>query len=208
MASIDDMNSTNTIKLSTTVIPNANLRTNTKPNMRILHVFTDGSAIKNTQDAPGGGAIFIVNNKLVVSCSAYGTNNYHELNAIRYALRCVNQNYTLFKPLFDDTIIMYSDSNYSIKILTGVNKAKVNLDVINKCKYYLTQLATKGIKVEFKHVAAHTKKTDFMSICNSIVDRCANTAAKELVKTKQPKIWTRQELLPNELQIIDKYVTA
>ena len=156
-----------------------------------LYIFTDGGAIKNAKNAPGGSAVLIVNLPLLVSCRKFGTNNERELDALRYALRAVVKNYEeLCKHFNKHNVDVYSDSEYSINVITGKYKAKANQDLIKKCQYYLKELQTKDIEITFNHVKAHTSKTDNKSFCNALVDKAANGAAVELSKTGEEKTWS------------------
>lgn len=156
--------------------------------MESFNIFTDGSALNNSKNAPGGAAVLFVNSPLLISCSKYGTNNVHELNAIRYALRTTLNNLSKFN--IKNTINLYTDSEYSINVILGIYKAKANIELIEKCRYYLNELKKHHITVVFHHVRAHTNKTDAKSFCNDIVDKAANKAAMELSESKVERIWS------------------
>ena len=160
-----------------------------------MDIFTDGSAINNTQNAPTGAAVLFVKQKLLLCRSMIGTNNIGELDAMRYALRVVNQNIKQF----GTTINIYSDSMYTINAVTGKNKAKANAELIEKCKYYLNELKSKHVKVNIKHVKAHTNKKDYLSMCNAIVDNHACMAAKENTSNN----WHRTPFTEKESEFIE-----
>jgi ribonuclease HI len=149
-------------------------------------IFTDGSAINNTKNAPGGSAVLIVNRSLLLACSKFGTNNERELDAIRYALRMIFVNYKQFNC---SSIVLYSDSEYSIKAITGEYKAKANLELIKKARLYIEELKKLSVEVTFVHVRAHTRNDDDPSFFNSIVDKTANDLAMKLKTDGTPKIW-------------------
>ncbi len=168
-------------------------------------IFTDGGAINNCKGAPGGSGVLFVNNLMLLGCSKYGTNNIRELDAIRYALYCLNKNFHEFSKLFDQKhVTIFSDSEYSINVITGNMKAKANRELITKCKYYINELKLKGIEIKFEHVMAHTNNIDDISFCNSIVDRVANSEAKELMNTKDEKVWHLVKLTTDEYSRLTK----
>ena len=175
--------------------------------LKVMHIFTDGGAINNKQDAAGGSAVFFVNNKLLVARSQYGTNNICELDAIRYALRCLLKNFKIFNTTFDgETVMIHSDSMYSINVITGQNATHANKELVEKCKYYVNQLKTLyNVEVVFQYVKAHTGKQDFDSVCNAIVDRCANMYAQNLHKDNTVKQWSQEPLLKKESIALDKF---
>ena len=51
-----------------------------------LDIYTDGSALKNSQESPAGAAFYIPSMRILRSKSFIGTNNIAELIAIDYAL--------------------------------------------------------------------------------------------------------------------------
>ena len=154
--------------------------------MNILDIFTDGSAINNTKNAPAGCAIHIPKYNFTVGKSLYGTNNIAELSSIKYALYLCLKNFEYFMP---QIIHIYSDSTYSINTITGKFKAKANMDIINKCKEYISKLNEKHAEVQFIWIEAHTNKNDYQSKCNAIVDNIANSHASELNKSHEPITW-------------------
>lgn len=148
-------------------------------------VFTDGSAINNSQTAAAGWATyFTVPNRLYAK-SLIGTNNVAELTAIGFALWFSIKQYNWFKPLLEtrnNTIYIFTDSEYSIGAIDKNNKVNANGDLIMKCKRYIADLKTMGISVKFIHVRAHTGKTDWISENNKIVDEAARDAARGNIK--------------------------
>ena len=75
--------------------------------------------------------------------------------------------------------MIYTDSKYVIGIFVDNNKYKVNTELIDEIKELRKNIK---VKVGFKHVEAHTKKTDFVSRCNAVVDKLASDAADSLNK--------------------------
>ena len=152
--------------------------------MTTIEVFTDGSCIKNG-NILGGYGIYFPNNELKSISRKFThepiTNQRAELYAIYVALILIKKN------LDFDKIIIYTDSEYSIKCFTQWIKkwkrngwksssgSKVkNQDIIQPVSNILDKLSG---QVEFKHVRSHTGKKDRLSIANSIADKLATTGA-------------------------------
>ena len=142
-------------------------------------IFTDGSALNNKQEAPAGMAVYIPSHKILLSKSMFSTNNQAELEAIRYALWYFTKKF-INVSIPDNTVYIFSDSQYSINAITGKWKnLKDNLPKINVCRNLIHQIDEKGINVEFIYVKAHTRKKDFVSLNNDIVDQEARRKATE-----------------------------
>jgi ribonuclease HI len=156
--------------------------------LNIIDVFTDGSAINNSQNSPTGSAVYIPKYEFLVSMSEFGTNNTAELHAIQYALYLLKKNFNYFKP---NTVNIISDSKYAINVITSVYKAKVNKEFIAKCQKHIKFLKEHDVEVNFKWVRAHTCKTDYDSKCNAVVDKAAHDEAEKLSSTNIPIQWHR-----------------
>lgn len=144
-----------------------------------LCIFTDGSSVNNIKGGTYGAAIYVHPIKLLCYRSGQGTNNVGELEAIRYGLRLVLNNYDkLSKHIKDNTIYFVSDSQYAIKAVTGVNKVKANEELINKCKYYIKSIEERGNNITFLHIYSHTSNHSFMHDGNRLVDEYALKAAQ------------------------------
>lgn len=130
-----------------------------------IDIFTDGSAVPQLHKY--GYAVYIPKCNYIYQrdiSDENATNNICELRAILHALNlCVNDN---------NHYIIYSDSNYSINsiITWKLTKSKLNYELIRKCKDLYEQCKE---RVRFEHVFSHTKKTDYISLCNNIVDKLA-----------------------------------
>lgn len=148
-----------------------------------LDIFTDGSALKNQNNAPAGWAYYIPLYKHLRSQSMYGTNNQAELTAIKEAISYISSN--LGQRVLE-TISIYSDSTYSIGVVTGSMKASKNLELISEIKILISTLNSAGVNIKFKHVDAHTGKKDYVSVSNDVVDKAARTKANE-AKSKRQK---------------------
>lgn len=151
-----------------------------------INVFTDGSAINNSQNSPTGSAVYMPKYEFLVSMSEFGTNNTAELHAIQYALYLLKKNFEYFKP---NTVNIMSDSIYAINVVTGAFKAKANKEFIAKCQKYIKFLEEQDVTVNFKWVHAHTGKTDYESKCNAVVDKAANSEAEKLSSTNTQIQW-------------------
>jgi ribonuclease HI len=145
-------------------------------------IFTDGSFVKKTNYC-GYGVLF-PNGEYKNMSKKFThqplTNQRSELYAIYKGIKAVN------KKDNNLNIMIYTDSEYSIKSLTiwikgwkknnwksSTGKDVMNQDIIRK----LDDLINSHLgKIEFKHVRAHTGKKDFESINNDIVDGLAKNA--------------------------------
>jgi ribonuclease HI len=87
-------------------------------------------------------------------------------------------------PIEYTSVLVITDSKYVIGIMEG-NKPKTNLDLIQELFDTRDKL---HCKVGFEYVSAHTKKTDYVSSCNNVVDGLASAAAERLKKTGQTEI--------------------
>ena len=142
-------------------------------------IYTDGACTNNGQKNPkaGIGIHFSVKNKIKIEDISLKlqiekpTNNKAELMAIGKALEMCNENN------INDKIIIFTDSQYSIKCITlwypdWVNKKntknKKNIDILRRV-YELY----KRLDVQFEYIKAHTNFKDEHSRGNSIADHLA-----------------------------------
>lgn len=142
-----------------------------------FHIFTDGSSIKNSPTSSAGWAAYFPTLSKLISYHIIGTNNIAELTAVKSALHFCK--YHLDEIPNNKPIKIYTDSKYVINMLSNGFKSKANIDLINKCKYYIQYLASKNHIVKFSHVSAHTKKKDYYSKCNDLVDKTARSQAEK-----------------------------
>lgn len=144
-----------------------------------MRIFTDGSSLKNSKTSHGGWAcLFVFDEKEIkpILRSSYlqGTNNLNELTAISYAFW-----YSLNRlNLKNEKIEIISDSEYSINVVTGKYKARANLNLIKKIQSMMNELNKLGCEINFKHIEAHTGKSDLDYKYNDIVDKEARRQAK------------------------------
>lgn len=110
-----------------------------------IHVWTDGGCIPNP--GPAGIGVVIVDGKDRREISEYlgmGTNNIAELTAIVRGLESV--------PDKTRPIVVYSDSQYAIGLLTQNWKPKANVELVTELRALVKQFP----EVRFIKVAAHT----------------------------------------------------
>jgi ribonuclease HI len=157
--------------------------------MKELIIFTDGSCMKNIFTTKCGYGVHYPGKEIPDVSEPFNivpnTNQRTELYAIYRALTDVIKYLDIDKI---DKIIIYSDSEYSIKSITlwidvwekngwkTSNKQPVkNLDIIKKINDIYKKYRH---KIKLTHVRAHTGKTDYFSIHNDIVDKLAKSGAE------------------------------
>jgi ribonuclease HI len=139
-------------------------------NIDIL-VYTDGSCMNKK----GGYSYVIIlnpnesiNNHHILSdygfISNQSTNNIAELYAIKQVLIKLIDH-------VNQSILIRSDSEYAIKILTGINKPVANLELISECMVLLSQFKN----LTFEHVEAHVGE-----YYNEMVDKLAKQGAQNI----------------------------
>jgi ribonuclease HI len=109
-----------------------------------IQVWTDGACSGNP--GPAGLGVVIIDGKLRTELSEYlgeGTNNIAELTAILRGLQEIKDK---ARP-----VVVYSDSSYSIDILTKAWKAKKNVELIDELRGVCRQFAD----LRFVKVAGH-----------------------------------------------------
>jgi len=110
-----------------------------------IHVWTDGACTGNP--GPAGLGVVIVDRGKRRELSEYlgaGTNNIAELTAILRGLQEIDDR--------SRPVIVYSDSMYSIGLLTQNWKAKANQDLVAKLRALVREFAS----IKFVKVAAHS----------------------------------------------------
>jgi len=110
-----------------------------------IHVWTDGACEGNP--GPAGLGVVIIDGRERRELSEYlglGTNNIAELTAILRGLESIADR--------KRPVIVYSDSQYSIGLLTKSWKAKANAELVAK----LRELTRKFVDLRFVKVAAHS----------------------------------------------------
>jgi ribonuclease HI len=117
----------------------------TVANANAIHVWTDGACEGNP--GPAGLGVVIIDGKEHRELSEYlgqGTNNIAELMAILRGLESVTDR--------KRPVIVYSDSQYSIGLLTQNWKAKANAELVGKLRGLVREFAD----LRFVKVAAHS----------------------------------------------------
>lgn len=161
-----------------------------------MRVFTDGACSGNGKPgAKAGYAVWFPEHK-ELSCSERipadepQTNNRAELTAIWRAAHILDE-----KGFHDQDIVIYSDSDYSIKCLTRFLptwlsngwKTTEGKDVKNKDLVKdVSERLSKFKSHRFVHVRAHTGGTDDLSKQNDVVDRMARGTIDDSVKVSEP----------------------
>jgi ribonuclease HI len=110
-----------------------------------IHVWTDGGAAPNP--GPSGAGIVIIDGDRRTEMSEFlgqGTNQIAELTAILLGLTKVESR--------DRTVIVYSDSAYSIGLLTQAWKAKANVELVEKLRAVCREFKD----LRFVKVAGHS----------------------------------------------------
>jgi ribonuclease HI len=109
-----------------------------------IHVWTDGGAAPNP--GPSGAGVVIVDGAQTVELSEFlgpGTNQTAELTAILLGLTKLARR--------DRPVIVYSDSAYSIGLLSQGWKAKANVELVEKLRAVCREFAD----LRFVKVAGH-----------------------------------------------------
>jgi ribonuclease HI len=159
-----------------------------KQSPAMINVFTDGSCIqssKNKSNRPAGYAcVFPEYPSFNYSAKLEGkekTNNRAEYTACIMAMKIANK----IDPKYSSILYVHTDSELLInsltKWLTGCKNKNwkkadgspvKNVDLLKILDEHMKQRV-----VVFKHVKAHTGKTDWASIHNDLADRLAKKAA-------------------------------
>lgn len=158
--------------------------------MKVIEVFTDGSCIKQKGVTLAGYGIYFPNGELKNISRNFRheplTNQRTELYAIFVAIVTIKKHIENY-----DSIMIYTDSEYSIKCLTqwmykwDVNKWKTsnganvkNQDILKRLFSVITKQKD---KIKFTHVKSHTGKKDKLSVGNDIVDKLATAGSRKAI---------------------------
>ena len=163
-----------------------------------MRVFTDGSCINNGKPgAKAGYAVWFPENREWseshrIPDGESQTNQRAELSAIFKAVSILDQ-----QGIYDEDIIIYTDSDYSIKCLTqwitgwiakgwktSEGKDVLHQDLIKG----ITEKLTKFKSHRFHHVRSHTGGGDDLSVNNDIVDRMARGTIEEVKLVEPPAV--------------------
>lgn len=120
--------------------------------LTFVHAYTDGACEKNGSiNAKGGIGVYFPNNEydnISLPLTGKQTNNRAELTAIIAALKTVD---------ISRELIIYTDSQYSLNGISGVNKINVNSDLFTEI---FDLIALRKSRPKFVWVEAHTRKMD------------------------------------------------
>jgi ribonuclease HI len=163
-----------------------------------MRVFTDGSCIGNgRKGAKAGYAVWFPEHRewsiaKRVPDEHSQTNQRAELSAIHEAVTILDQ-----KGYYDEDIVIYTDSDYSINCLTkwipgwvsrnwktAEGKDVLHQDLIRSISDTLTKFKSH----RFHHVRAHTGGGDDLSVNNDIVDRMARGTVEEVKVIEPPAV--------------------
>ncbi|MDY0375097.1 MAG: ribonuclease H [Desulfobacterium sp.] len=112
-----------------------------------IFIYTDGACSGNPGPA-GSGVVVVQNNKVVHEISislGVATNNIAELTAIKLGLELVKDHHST-------PVTIYTDSTYSIGILTKNWKAKANVELVGSIR----QLMKPFKRLKLIHVKGHS----------------------------------------------------
>jgi ribonuclease HI len=115
-----------------------------QPAADAIQVWTDGACSGNP--GPAGLGVVVIDGKQRTELSEYlgeGTNNIAELTAILRGLEAISDR--------SRPVVVYSDSSYSIDILTKAWKAKKNVELIGELRALCRQFSD----LRFVKVAGH-----------------------------------------------------
>lgn len=118
--------------------------TGATPPANAIHVWTDGGAAPNP--GPSGAGVVIVDGEQTIEMSEFlgpGTNQTAELTAIFLGLTKLAQR--------DRPVVVYSDSAYSIGLLSQGWKAKANVELVEKIRAVCREF----VDLRFVKVAGH-----------------------------------------------------
>jgi ribonuclease HI len=151
-----------------------------------IEIYTDGACINNGKKNACSSFAFTIyfNDNLIYKSSkkieeSKQTNQRAELYSIYYALEYLKMNYDSLIRNQNNVIILYSDSEYSIKCITEWSKnwnqndwkEKKNTDIIKNILNILP-----NFYVFFKHVKSHQTDGNIHSQRNNYVDQLARNA--------------------------------
>ena len=112
-----------------------------------ISIYTDGACSGNP--GPAGSGVVVVQNDIIVheisQSLGIGTNNIAELTAIKLALEFLKDHHST-------SITIYTDSTYSIGILTKNWKAKANVELVGSIR----QLMKPFKRLKLTHVKGHS----------------------------------------------------
>lgn len=181
--------------------PNTNTLSNwdSNGNDAKLFIFTDGSQIRKKHSheslAVAWAYVFKLRDGTTLHSRAEllrsnDTNQRAELMAIHEALSFVLQDEHMIKTFRE--VNLYTDSEYSMKSLSvwwllwaknqwknSRNEPVKNTDIIKPTLDLCTKLHERGVRLNIRHIQAHTDRTDFFTVGNRQADSMAHALAKK-----------------------------
>jgi len=159
-----------------------------------LIIFTDGACSGNGKAyAKGGYGVYFPYNEYPDVSEPFLikpiTNQRAELYAILTALKMIEHDTDKY-----ENIKIYSDSQYSINCLTNwINNWKKNNWMTSNGKPVMnrefiipaSEIIDKSGNIIFEHIRSHTKKDDFFSIGNAMVDQLATAGVLKTADAKK-----------------------
>lgn len=163
-----------------------------------MRVFTDGACSCNGRPGAKAGYAVWFPDHVSMSCSQTipsdqpQTNQRAEMSAIHHATMVLEEN-----GLYDEDIVIYTDSDYSINCLTkwitgwvsrgwktSVGGTVLHRDLIEDTSKRLAKFKS----YRFVHVRSHTGGEDDLSKNNDIVDRMARATIDSTVSVAPPSV--------------------
>lgn len=145
-------------------------------NDNIIKIYTDGACSGNPGPA-GCGVVIIYPGGQEKQFSKFigenSTNNIAELTAILIPLQSIKNIKSYFK------VIIYSDSQYSINVLTGKWKAKKNIELIIQIKKILAEINVEFVKVKAHDIDHYNNLADKLAVL-SITHRESNISKNNI----------------------------
>lgn len=155
------------------VVHENSLEINSSDEKPLYLIYTDGSSLGNSPTSNAGWACLFIKERKLKFKHMQGTNNQAELTAILFALWYT---WKVFN-VHEHHILIKTDSNYAMNVVTGNFKSKANKELIMKVQGILKKVEDNGNDVEFEHVDAHTGGDSDDAKNNDLVDRYAKKAA-------------------------------
>jgi ribonuclease HI len=145
-----------------------------------VKIYTDGSTAPKNPGFGGAASVIIYDTNLIIRAEHVGfkvTSNQSELYAIKHALEA----YIEYVGDLEREVILYSDSNYSLCVVSGQYKARKNrrlIKGIHKYRDMIPNLRLFWIKSHRKLESAKDEDTKEIIYWNKVADQVAGKAAR------------------------------
>lgn len=136
----------------------------------MVEIYTDGSCTNNGVIEKSYGAysfIIVENESIIYEYVKYEkniTNQIMELSAIKNALCFIVENN------YDKNVTIFTDSQYSINVITGIWKAKVNLNIIRDI---VSIIDNNNLNIIFNWVKGHSSNK-YNNYCDELCTKEVN----------------------------------